>query len=81
VAVSVPSATTATLTTSTPLTRADYAANVGDVQSDEMSSGPASLTDVDNGTYPLGNTDLFTGSVFRRSKITFAMIRRGMSNT
>ena len=63
------------------LTRADYAANVGDVQSDEMSSGPASLADVDNGTYALGNTDLYTGIVFRRSKITFAMIRRGTSNT
>lgn len=54
---------------------------MGDVESEEMSSGPASLADVDNGTYSWGNTDLYTSIVFRRSKITLAMIRRGTSNT
>jgi prepilin-type N-terminal cleavage/methylation domain-containing protein/prepilin-type processing-associated H-X9-DG protein len=61
------------------LARTDYAANCGDALQNEINGGPGSWAAVPN--FNWGNTDVFTGIVFRRSNIKFAQITRGTSNT
>jgi hypothetical protein len=63
------------------LARTDYAANVGDQPVDEFFSGPGSYAEGDDPSYPWPDTSGLTGVIFQRSKIRFADIRNGTSNT
>jgi prepilin-type N-terminal cleavage/methylation domain-containing protein/prepilin-type processing-associated H-X9-DG protein len=61
------------------LARTDYAANCGDALQNEINGGPTSWAAVPK--FNWGNTDVFTGIIFRRSNIRFSNITRGSSNT
>lgn len=65
------------------LARGDYAACSGDVApdvSDGRGRGPASLAEGDSPQFVWNETNR-TGVVFRRSRVTLASIRDGLSNT
>jgi prepilin-type N-terminal cleavage/methylation domain-containing protein len=61
--------------------RTDYAINCGDINNNEIGSGPKSLTQAEtfNWREPLANR--LTGVCFQRSTISFARITDGSSNT
>src|SRR5262249_46004541 len=61
------------------LARTDYAANCGDALKNEIDGGPTSWGGV--ASFNWGNTNVFTGIMFRRSQIKMAQITRGSSNT
>jgi prepilin-type N-terminal cleavage/methylation domain-containing protein/prepilin-type processing-associated H-X9-DG protein len=66
------------------LARADYAANIGDVNKDENGPGPATLKDGDDPKFwkqPKYSTKDLHGVIFQRSEIKIADIMNGTSNT
>jgi hypothetical protein len=63
------------------MARSDYAANAGDQGSDEIFSGPTTLTQGDSPNFPWPSTAGFTGVVFQRNTISLVNIRNGTSNT
>jgi prepilin-type N-terminal cleavage/methylation domain-containing protein/prepilin-type processing-associated H-X9-DG protein len=66
------------------LARADYAANVGDINKDENGSGPGSLAEGDDSKFwkqPKYSTKDLHGVIFQRSEIKIADITNGTSNT
>ncbi len=63
------------------LARSDYAANAGHNRRNEFFGGPANYADGDRANFPWPNTSVCTGIVFQRSKIKFADIKNGTSNT
>jgi hypothetical protein len=63
------------------LARSDYAANAGDQLTNEFYPGPGSYAEGDNPGYSWPETSGLTGVIFQRSKIRFADIQNGTSNT
>jgi len=61
--------------------RADYAANAGSQDFNEIFAGPPSLALGDSPDYPWPSTDACSGIFFQRSQITMTAIMRGMSHT
>jgi prepilin-type N-terminal cleavage/methylation domain-containing protein/prepilin-type processing-associated H-X9-DG protein len=61
--------------------RADYAANAGSQDFNEIFAGPPSLALGDAPSYPWPSADACNGIFFQRSMITMTAITRGTSNT
>ena len=63
-----------------PIARADYAANTGDQNVNQLGGGPKSLVSGDT-TYGWPDTSNLTGVIFLRSTVRFGEITNGTSNT
>jgi prepilin-type N-terminal cleavage/methylation domain-containing protein/prepilin-type processing-associated H-X9-DG protein len=63
------------------LAKADYAANAGSQNVNEIYGGPASLVQGDDSNYPWPDTSTCTGVIFLRSSVPLTHITRGTSNT